>query len=96
MTTPTPSEHWHLDRRVPIALILSLVIQTSAIIWWASSINERVATNSQKVAILDTRTENMRGVAQEQAVQLGRIEEQIGGLRSDIGRLIVTIERGRP
>jgi hypothetical protein len=92
----TPSEHWHLDRRVPIALILSLVIQTSAIIWWASSINERVATNSQKVAILDTRTENMRGVAQEQAVQLGRIEEQIGGLRSDIGRLIVTIERGRP
>jgi hypothetical protein len=96
MTTPTPSEHWHLDRRVPIALILSLVIQTSAIIWWASSINERVATNSQKVAILDTRTENMRGVAQEQAVQLGRIEEQIGGLRSDIGRLIATIERGRP
>jgi hypothetical protein len=95
MTTPTPSENWHLDRRVPIALILSLVIQTSAIIWWASSINERVATNSQKVAILDTRTENMRGVAQEQAVQLGRIEEQIGGLRSDIGRLIATIERGR-
>jgi hypothetical protein len=92
----TQTEHWHLDRRVPIALILSLVIQTSAIIWWASSINERVAANSQKVAILDTRTENMRGVAQEQAVQLGRIEEQIGGLRSDIGRLIATIERARP
>jgi hypothetical protein len=96
MTTPTPSEHWHLDRRVPVAIIGALIIQTSAIIWWASSINERVAQNSAKVAVLDVRTETMRGVAQDQAVQLGRIEEQIGGLRGDIGRLIATIERVRP
>ena len=34
---------WHLDKRVPITLVVVILIQTSAAIWWAASINARVA-----------------------------------------------------
>ena len=34
---------WHLDRRVPLALILTIAIQTVGIVWWASSLTERVS-----------------------------------------------------
>lgn len=33
---------WHLDRRVPVALIVTIVLQTGGIIWWAAGINARV------------------------------------------------------
>lgn len=33
---------WHLDKRVPITLIATLVMQSTAILWWAASMNARV------------------------------------------------------
>lgn len=33
---------WHLDKRVPLALILTIVLQTGAMLWWAASLSERV------------------------------------------------------
>ncbi|MCV6577445.1 MAG: hypothetical protein OIF58_17110 [Cohaesibacter sp.] len=35
-------EPWHLDKRVPVALIVTLMIQTFGVIWWAASMSERV------------------------------------------------------
>ena len=34
---------WHLDKRVPLALIFALLVQTSGAFWWASNIDSRVA-----------------------------------------------------
>ena len=36
-------DHWHWDKRVPVALILTIVFQSAVIIWWASGISERVS-----------------------------------------------------
>lgn len=33
---------WHFDRRIPIALIATIAIQTGTIVWWAAGINARV------------------------------------------------------
>lgn len=33
---------WHFDRRIPIALIVTIIIQTGAAIWWASSVNSYI------------------------------------------------------
>ena len=35
--------HWHLDKRVPIAIIVALAAQTAAIIWWAATMEARVS-----------------------------------------------------
>ena len=33
---------WHLDKRVPIALIITMFLQMAAGIWWASQLNSDV------------------------------------------------------
>jgi hypothetical protein len=42
---------WHVDRRVPIATLGALLIQTAAVVWWASSLSERV-NNLERQAVL--------------------------------------------
>jgi hypothetical protein len=32
---------WHLDKKVPIALIVTIVLQTGVFIWWAARIDFR-------------------------------------------------------
>ncbi|HEV8033407.1 hypothetical protein [Yoonia sp.] len=86
-------ENWHLDKRVPIALIFAIAVQTGGALWWAASIQARVGANETAVERLDAVTEAQRNASQSQAVQLGRIEEQLSGLRGDLRRLINQLER---
>lgn len=89
------SESWHLDKRVNVSVILTLLGHLAVSLWWASSINERVTVAETRIERLANVSEMQRNASAAQAVQLGRIEEQITGLRSDILRLLDTIERGR-
>lgn len=40
---------WHLDKRVPLALIAALLLQTFGAAWWASSISARVESLERRV-----------------------------------------------
>jgi len=42
------SAHWSLDKRVPIAALLAVVLQTGAMIWWASGVEARVGQLEQR------------------------------------------------
>lgn len=33
---------WHLDKRVPVTLIVALLVHAGATVWWGSAINARV------------------------------------------------------
>ena len=33
---------WHLDKKVPIALIFTIVAQTVAVVWWAAKADNRL------------------------------------------------------
>ena len=33
---------WHLDKRVPLALILAISLQSAGMIWWAAQLDGRV------------------------------------------------------
>ncbi len=44
---------WHLDRRVPIAIIVAIGMQTVGITWWAATLSERVAHLEKEVASRD-------------------------------------------
>lgn len=33
---------WQIDRHIPVALILTVVVQTMSAIWWASAVNSRI------------------------------------------------------
>jgi len=81
-----------LDKRVPIALIAGLFLQAATFGWWASQIDSRVETNTRDIGRVERQIEAIVAASQAQAVQLGRIEENISGLRADMARLVRALE----
>jgi Tfp pilus assembly protein PilO len=67
---------WHLDKRVPVALLLAIVIQTFGVGWWAASISERVSS------LESTRTED-KGTGSRLAV----LESQMNDIKSSLQRI---------
>jgi len=84
---------WHLDKRVPIALILGMIGQVAVVVWGAAVMFKDIETNRDGIKALDARVRTLDQSAGAQAVQLGRIEENIRGMRGDVNRLLSILER---
>lgn len=75
-------QHWSVDKRVPLALIFMLMVQTAGAIWWAATISGRVEVleKSQKKSEEDRLGERMKVVEvliQQVADATNRIERQL-------------------
>ncbi len=84
-------EPWHLDKRVPVALILTILMQTAAAVWFASALNQRVSQLETSVAAIGNtaRDDEMRLRALE--LQAGRTDERLIGIQAllnDIKRIL--------
>lgn len=63
------NKHWHLDKKVPIALIFAMAVQTGTFVWWAASLSERVnylersslaaAQQPERIVRLETKVETI-------------------------------------
>ena len=40
---------WQIDRKVPLALVFMLLLQTGSAFWWASALNARVSALEDRV-----------------------------------------------
>jgi len=83
---------WHLDKRVPIALILGMVGQVAVVVWGAAVMFKDIEANRLSINKLNGRVGTIETSASQQAVQLGRIEESIRGMRNDVNRLLNILE----
>ena len=84
--------NWHLDKRVPIALILGMVGQVAVVVWGAAIMFKDIEANRLNINKLNGRVGSIETAASQQAVQLGRIEENIRGMRNDVNRLLNLLE----
>lgn len=76
----TQDRRWHLDRRVPMATIFAILLQTAGVIWWGSSLNERVNQLEAKAVVsqpLADRTTRMEVKIENIEKVVGRIEQII-------------------
>lgn len=72
---------WHFDRRIPIALIVTIALQTFGIVWWASWANSQIVTGqatdanlaSVDVALAE-RLKDVEGANNDVNVRLARFE----------------------
>ena len=80
----TMGEPWHLDKRVPIALITTICLQSAAAIWWASSITEQVNTQQKAIDKL-----TLDGTISSQSVI--RMEENI----KEINRTLIRLDNNQ-
>ena len=74
------SEPWHLDKKVPIALIFALFVQTAGAFWWASAQDGRLIRLEEKVALTaadGTRITRLEVMRDDLGRRLDRIETKI-------------------
>ena len=81
MTDDTERE-WHLDKRVPIALILAILVQTATVIWWARGLDARVSA-----------LEEGKGATASQSNQLNNIATDVAVLKSQMGDIKIAVEK---
>lgn len=92
MAAPEP---WHLDRRVPIALILTVAIQTGGMVWWASALSSQVASHDKRIERAEGAI--LRGADDDRknAELLGRLDERLAALQRSIDQLTRTFPPAR-
>lgn len=102
------TEPWLLDRKVPIALIATLALQSAGAIWWASGLDHRLATVEATQLVLATRTTSLEAASRadlsalraevqtrhERALDGQRgLSEQSVAQRADIKAIRAALER---
>lgn len=87
-TPKDPAEaSWHFDRRIPVALLGSLAVQTALIIWWAAGVSSFMTTTTIKEAELTKRVEAVEGASDDVDRRLVRFEVLLEGQTEQIREL---------
>jgi hypothetical protein len=79
--------HWSLDKRIPIALIVTVVIQSVLGFIWVGGIAETVSQHNRTIE--DFRANGTPGVREK----LSRLEERTNGLGQRLDRIESGIDR---
>lgn len=68
---------WHLDKRIPIALILAVLMQGLAAAWYAATLSSRVDAIDRRTANLEARDDQDRSASRDLARDIGEIKAQL-------------------
>lgn len=103
MTDNESGPGWHLDKKVPLAILGSIAMQTAIIIWWASGVEHRMQTFEQRIAEIglvnkaqDTRSDIMDSERRINLQRLSRVEQSLTDIRDFMGRIDNKLERIGP
>lgn len=75
-------EHWTVDRRIPLALVFAIAVQTAGIVWWSAATSERLASLEKRVDMAGpqgdrlTRVEVQLDTVKEGVLEIKRILQQ--------------------
>ena len=78
------NNNWHLSKSIPLTLIFAIACQTVALIWFVASLRSDVDNNAKELLRQDTRITSLEEIVQNQAVTMGRIDENIKAIRTTI------------
>jgi len=74
-------DSWHLSKNVPVMFVLAVVLQTIALVSYISNMNASMEVNTRDIARHEVRLASLERTTQQQAITLGRIDENIRAIR---------------
>lgn len=83
---------WHLSKSVPISIIIGFIMQFAGFVWYTSQIDAQVRSNTDRIVRVEGQMEDVQRVSQTQAVQLGRIEENLNSIKGMMERMLAKIQ----
>ena len=81
------NDEWHLSKSVPVSFILAIVGQTVALVWFVASLNNDLETNTRELVRHETRIQNLEISVQNQAITMGRMDENIKAIRDAVEKM---------
>ena len=78
---------WHFDRRVPVALIVTILMQTAAAIWWASALSQRVSAVEAATANHTVATTDREARIRALELSASRTDERLIAIQSGLSRI---------
>ena len=93
---------WHLDKRVPIALVFLIIAQTAGAVWWASAVNGSILALERRVDFGDETNRRQydrinadREASRQTAEQLARVEGLLQSIDRQVTGLVTHIMQGK-
>ena len=71
------TSQWHLDKRIPVALIAAIALQFSASVYWIATLEQRSLNNAMRIEKLETQMDPVRLVLQRIDQRLENIERTL-------------------
>ena len=90
---PGPDGQWHLDKRVPMALIFAIGIQTAGVAWFLAGLDGAVARNIDDIAKIETRQTAEASKINMVNNRLIRVEEQNAAIKAALQRIERLLDR---
>lgn len=88
-----PESSWHLDKRVPLGLIIGLSINALCGIWYASKLDSRVEMLEARMIVLVTDVVKFRDAMDSGKERMIRLEEKLENILSELKRLEASVSR---
>ena len=85
---------WHLDKKVPIALVVALLVQAGSTIWFGAKLDSRVVA-LEDARLVQHQTDDKQDKSGADSITVLRTEraEAINLLRSDIKDVSAKLDR---
>ena len=80
-------DSWHLSKSVPVTFIIAIIMQTVALVWYVSTLDSAIKQNQKDILRNETRLETVERIVQNQAITLGRMDENIKAIRHSVEKL---------
>lgn len=69
-------EDWHLDKKVPITLVIMILFQTGGFVWWAATKSMEILELSHRTDKIETMNDQQGKLLEEFISRIGKIEER--------------------
>lgn len=78
--------NWHLDKRVPVALIFAIMVQTATAVWWAAGQDAMTENHERRLSALENGEDQV-------TVRMASIEQRLVRLEVNGDAQLQTLNR---
>ena len=88
-----PNKHWHLDKRVPITLILAIILQTATVIWFVAGLDKDVENLDKRTTSLEAANVSLNASISTNTTAVAVFNANMETVRRDLGEIKNAIDR---
>lgn len=96
LASPKPPDvytRWHIERSVPVAVILTIIVQTFLGIWWFATLTFEVHDNSRRLELSESLQRSNQERAQPMLERFYKLESQVDDVQKTVDDLKIRVDR---